>query len=196
MTDQTAMRTTQVVITVGAVVTAALHVIFPQVVIDSITLALVIVAIAPWLGVLLKSFELPGGFKIEFAALERAQNRAEAAGLLSEEARPEPQHAFQRIAEEDPNLALAGLRIEIEKRLSQIAESHQVTVRRPGVGSLLRVLVDNNLVTRQQQSVLADMMILLNSAVHGGKTDDRAADWALEVGPRLLASLDELVKST
>lgn len=35
------------------------------------------------------------------------------------------------------------------------------------------------------------MIGLLNSAIHGAKVDDRAVDWALDVGPRLLEALDE-----
>lgn len=42
--------------------------------------------------------------------------------------------------------------------------------------------------------MLADMMGLLNGAVHGAKIDSRAADWAMDVGPRLPASLDKKMK--
>jgi hypothetical protein len=40
------------------------------------------------------------------------------------------------------------------------------------------------------------MVGLLNSAVHGGEVDARAASLAIDVGPRLLTSLDERVKTT
>jgi len=33
----------------------------------------------------------------------------------------------------------------------------------------------------------------LNGAAHGAETDLRAADWAMDVGPRLLAALDEKI---
>ena len=36
---------------------------------------------------------------------------------------------------------------------------------------------------------------LLNSAVHGAEVDRRAADWAIEIGPKLLASLDDKIET-
>lgn len=64
---------------------------------------------------------------------------AEQVGLLAAEPPflTAPEFGFQRIAEEDPNLALAGLRIEIEKRLVKLSESRNVEVRSRGVGQLL-----------------------------------------------------------
>ena len=40
------------------------------------------------------------------------------------------------------------------------------------------------------------MINLLNSAVHGAKVDSRSANWAIDIGPRLLTSLDERVDKT
>lgn len=52
------------------------------------------------------------------------------------------------------------------------------------------MLSERELLSQQQRSVLADMIGLLNAAVHGGDIDDRAAEWALDVGPRLLNTLE------
>jgi hypothetical protein len=35
------------------------------------------------------------------------------------------------------------------------------------------------------------MVGMLNSAVHGATVDISASDWAIEIGPRLLKSLDD-----
>ena len=102
--------------------------------------------------------------------------------------------SFQLVAEEDPKLALAGLRIEIEQRLTEIAESNGLAVEKLGIGRLLRLLGEKNLLSQEQRSVMADMVNLLNSAVHGGEIDNRAAEWALEVGPRLLTALKNKTK--
>jgi hypothetical protein len=40
---------------------------------------------------------------------------------------------------------------------------------------------------------LNDMTGLLNSAVHGAAVDPSAAGWAVEVGPRILKSLEQLL---
>ncbi|MBI3170895.1 MAG: hypothetical protein HYZ22_20640 [Chloroflexi bacterium] len=47
--------------------------------------------------------------------------------------------------------------------------------------------------TPEESSALADMSGLLNSAVHGADVDKRATDWAMEIGPKILHSLDEKI---
>ena len=138
-----------------------------------------------------------GGWKIEFRDFERARTKADRAGLLTESVKVQPrrEYSFQLVAEEDPKLALAGLRIEIERRLNEIAESNGLKVEKVGVGQLLRLLGERELLSQEQRSVLADMVGLLNGAVHGGDIDERAAGWALDIGPRLLNTLEMKIKS-
>lgn len=184
-------------ISLGALLLALVHVVWPKVAIDAVALILVVIAILPWLAPLVKSLELPGGWKLEFQELQRAASRAESAGLLGPAPLPEDlPFSFQLVASRDPVLALAGLRIEIEKRLVLLVDSHKLNAgRRPlGVSQLLRLLAQAEVLTNEERSILADMVNLLNSAVHGAEIDSRGASWALEVGPRLLSSLDERVR--
>ena len=181
-------------VTLGALVFALAHLTWPRLAIDLITLALFVVAIVPWLAPIFKSLEFPGGWKVEFQDLQKAAQRAEQVGLLSPPVQPPvADYAFQRVAEQDPNLALAGLRIEIEKRLVALAEKHGIEVQSRGIGQLLRLLGERGVLGQQERSVLADLTGLLNSAVHGATVDGRATQWAIEVGSRLLRALDELV---
>jgi hypothetical protein len=170
-----------------------LHLVLPRLTIDGITLVLILVAIVPWLLPLFKSVELPGGVKLEFQDLQAAERRAADAGLLDERPVVQPGHeySFQIVADEDPNLALAGLRIEIEKRLVKLADGANLGSSKLSIGRLLRVLGERGVLTSEQQSVLADMVGLLNSAAHGAVADQQSATWALSVGPRLLATLDK-----
>lgn len=183
------------IISAGALLLTAVHLIWPNLGIDPTTIALLFIVVLPWLAPLIKSLELPGGWKIEFQTLQEAASRADAAGLLA--AQPSVKKAaysFQSVAAQDPNLALAGLRIEIEQRLSRLAEASGVKTPRPaGIGQLLRALVQNNVLTSEERSILADMTITLNYAVHGATVDVRTSDWAITYGPRLLASLDERI---
>lgn len=188
------MKKVQVVISCVAFAIATLHMVWPSLNIDSITIALLIVAVLPWFGQLFKSLEFPGGWKVEFKEFAQAERKANAAGLLSGQVNPEIQYSYQLVADEDANLALAGLRIEIEKRLVRIACSYGLNYENSSAGRLLRLLAKENVLNRQEQSVLSDMMGLLNSAVHGAQIDNRTADWVMEVGPKLLASLDEKIK--
>lgn len=182
-------------VTLGALALALVHLMWPTLAVDAITLALLVIAIVPWLAPIFKSLELPGGWKVEFQELQKAAERAEQAGLLSSppQLATEANYTFQRVADQDPNLALAGLRIEIEQRLVALAEKRGIEVRGRGLGQLLRLLSERGALGQQERSVLADLTGLLNSAVHGATVDRRAADWAIEIGPRLLRALDELV---
>lgn len=169
------------------------HAIFPSVRIDAVSLTLLLVAVLPWLGFIFKSVELPGGLKVEYPALERAGEEAAKAGLLSTPKKRIEESAYLAIAEEDPNLALAGLRIEIERRLREIAKKRGLQGDRLGIGQLLQLLRKNNAISRQEDSVLSELIGLLNKAVHGAEVDSRAAQWAIDVGPRLLSTLDERI---
>jgi hypothetical protein len=174
---------------------AAAHLIWPTVAIDVVTLTLLIAAIVPWLLPLFKSLEFPGGWKVEFQErLEAAAARAEEAGLLSKEIeQPKPSYSFELVENEDPVLALAGLRIEIEKRLTELTELTGGAPRFRGMGGLLRHLGQKDVFSREEQSVLADLTGLLNSAVHGARVPEQSAAWALQVGRELLAQLDRRI---
>lgn len=179
-------------ISVISVAFIVVHILFPQLAIDGVTFALIVLAFLPWLAPIFKSLELPGVLKVEFQDLVKVQMNADKAGLLSPISEQEqmPEYTFQVIANEDPNLALAGLRIEIEKRLQWIAESKNINTKNKGVGGLMRSLHEAGSLSHGEYSVLADMIGMLNAAVHGAEVDKRAVNWAMETGSRLLKSLD------
>jgi hypothetical protein len=191
----TLQRRVRRIVTLVALALAIAHLLFPDLAIDAITLGLLAVAVIPWLAPLVKSLELPGGWKVELQEMYQVSSRAQDAGLISADlGSPAPEHSFQLVADRDPNLALAGLRIEIERRLLRLAEQHQIPLRSRGIGSILRELDKRGVLTSEQRSVLADMVSLLNAAVHGADVDRRASEWAMEIGPGLLQSLDKLIE--
>ncbi|SFK53792.1 hypothetical protein [Lysobacter sp. cf310] len=184
-------------ITVGALVVAAVHVIWPKLAIDAITLGLVVVALLPWLAPLVKSVELPGGLKVELQEVKDAAGKVRNAGLLEPSANPERiEHTFLQVAQRDPNLALAGFRIEIERRLVALCERNGISAKNRGLGYLLRALSEKNLLTPEQSSAIADLASLLDSATHGASVDPAAAQWALDIAPELLESLSRLISPT
>lgn len=190
------IRRTQILITLVALLVAIIHVAFPDLTIDAITVFLLVVALLPWLIPLVRSLEFPGGWKVEFQELEKARNKAEKAGLLSNKAKQAktPSYSFESILDKDPNLALAGLRIELEKRLVQIAKLNKLNVSKASINQLLRLLNQEKILTSEESSALSDMSGLLNAAVHGADVDKRATEWAMEVGPKVLHSLDEKIE--
>ena len=192
----TPQRKTQVCMTAGSLALVGAHLFWPDLRFDGIAMMLFAVAAIPWLLPLFKSVELPGGLKFEFQALQDAEKRAVEAGLLDEHPEPAPsqKYSFQVIADEDANLALVGLRIEIERCLGRLAEAAGVGTARLGVSRLLRLLGEEGILTREERGVLADLVGLLNSAAHGRTADQRSVQWALEVGTRLLATLEKRIE--
>jgi hypothetical protein len=188
------MRILRIGITVVALAFAAAHLRWPDLSIDAVTLALLLAAISPWLGLIFKSLELPGGWKLEYREFQAAAQKAQAAGLLSPKlARGGggPGYLFQQVSDQDPNLAMAGLRLEIERRLLSLAEARNVKVRRSGIRGLTEALVSRRALSDDEASALNDLTGLLNSAVHGARVSPWALNWALEIGPPLLAVLEE-----
>jgi len=184
-------------ITVIAATLLIVHVVLPELKIDSISLALFSIAIIPWLGSLFTKVELPGGMKFEYAPFEKAAEKALEAGLIEPrqgavEAVDEPQYVS--ILAADPNLALAGLRIEIERRLRELAKSAGLENSKRGLGMLLRDLVANDVLNRRQLSALQDIIQSLNGAAHGETIEIEQARQVMDIGQQVLRSLE--VRST
>jgi hypothetical protein len=179
-------------ITLLALLIALAHLIWPAISIDAITVTLLVVAFLPWLSSVFKSIELPGVLKIQYQDFEKIEERARDTGLLIDEtAKGKEDYSFQTVASTDPNLALAGLRIELEKRLLNLAESRDLKPYKRSLGALLSDLNRHQLINGAESGLLADLAGLLNSAVHGAVVDPSAAEWALDIGPKILKALDE-----
>ncbi len=192
----------QILVTVIFLILAVEHAFWGYLRMDAITIILIVIALIPWLREIIQSIEFPGGMKVELRKLQEVTREAEKAGLIESGGllgktvtnAKVPKYSFQLVANEDPKLALAGLRIEIEKRLNDIAEKHQLNIPMRGIKQILVVLANNKLLSIEERSVLDDLIGLLNSAVHAKDVDVNAALWALDVGPRILRSLDKKIE--
>lgn len=185
----------QWIITLVAIGAVFIHLYLPDIEIDGVTVLLLSIALLPWLAPLFKSVELPGGLKVEFQQLEDAEKKIEDSGLVKSDAEPEKKgrhvYAFEAVASGDPNLALAGLRIEIESRLREIAKSNNLSNDRAGLRALTNQLRENGILEQKEAAAISDLLPLLNKAYHGAEVDPRAFQWALEFGPRILNALEE-----
>lgn len=188
-------KNVQSAITLGALGVALAHILFPELEIDGVSVSLLAIAVIPWLGPLFKAIELPGGLKVEYQDLLNAEERAADAGLLAPAAAAgtERRHAyaFEVVAGNDPNLALAGLRIELESRMRDIATSKNIPSQNRSAGQLIRELGSRGALSPNEISVIEDLLPLLNRAAHGAQVDERASRWALDIGIRILAALEE-----
>lgn len=89
---------------------------------------------------------------------------------------------YRIIAERDPNLALAGMRMEVETMLKNLAKGFDVTIgNRDGVSVIVHRLKDQGVITSHQAELLAKLIRLCNSAVHGQKVTEPQVDDLLDV---------------
>ena len=184
----------RILISFSGLTLLCIHIVWPSLAVDSIVLSLLIISVLPWLVYLFKSVELPGGFKFEFQELEKVKRKAEAAGLVTHEHATQkntPHYLFLEIAETDPSLALAGLRIELEKSLRKLAETKGIKSKILGISALIRCLHGQEIITDQEAGALRDMAGTLNRAAHGEDLDYRTSQWILDVGPQVLNSINK-----
>jgi hypothetical protein len=186
LTKQTVGKGVISVAALGLIVT---HLVRPELTVDAVTLGLFGILVLPWLSFLFKSIELPGGIKVEYRDLQEAGEK-----IIGTPAAPAvnlspPRPAYMEIADRDPNLALAGLRIEIETRLRALADRYGVPNQR-SLQRLVEELRNRGALNDSAVSGLQELIRAGNQAAHGAEVEPRAAQWALDYGPQILASLD------
>lgn len=91
----------------------------------------------------------------------------------------------------DPTLALAKLRIDLERELRRLAFEYKLDAdpKRMSLGRLLDLLFKEKLLAPQAISALKDILPAMNDAVHGGQIEQSVASTVLAVGADVLALL-------
>lgn len=163
-------------------------VFFPNLELDTVMLFLLAFAVFPWLAPIISSVEVPG-LKIEFKDLEAAKKEAKEVGLL---AYPNAIDTvlFPAFVQNDPNLALAGLRIAIEDHLRKLV-SKSSQAEEKTLSQILDRLRVMKVLSDAEYNVLTRIIWLLDQAVHGAEVDSSSVQWAKDVGPLLIQALDK-----
>ena len=183
-------------------VAAVAHILVPSVTIDSVTVTLLAMACVPWIGRIFAKLEIPGLLKVEGPILEKAGDRIVRSGLMPSVDAPIGKqgkrrvYAFEAVGGEDPNIVLVGLRIELERRLREIARTRGITEERRSLRRVIGNLARRSIIQTNEASALADLLPLLNGAAHGATVDRAALEWALDFGPSLLDALEEHLGDT
>lgn len=148
--------------------------------------------------------ELPGGFKLDFeeeigeakklsdaverqplpekARTKRSIPLTEAnARMLHLGLRPSPSGLdmayYRDLARQDPNVGLAGLRIEIDVLARNLAQGFEVEIEPRDSGQrLLRKLFEAGAITEEQMSLGQKVLSMCNAAVHGQFVSLREAE--------------------
>jgi hypothetical protein len=93
------------------------------------------------------------------------------------------------IASRDANLGLVGLRIEIEKRIRELAEGYGL-VKSRALPVLAQGLGEKGVLQAETVAGLLELVMLGNQAAHGVRVAKEVAISAVEYGPRVLDILD------
>jgi len=173
------------------------HIFISSINVDSITIILLILCILPWIFDYIKSLEISGIGKIELvkeyekkAIMEATENIG-----LSNKVNFDSKYSFTRYIEEDPKLALAGLRMELEDSLTKLANRNFLVIKNYGISSLVRELYEKQYISGNERALIMDMVGILNRAVHNklNEYDKDNATWVFNYGTILLDSLNEKI---
>lgn len=93
---------------------------------------------------------------------------------------------YRNLINEDPNIALAGLRIEIENLLKNVAKGFNISINQyDGAGKITRKLQDNTAITSHQAELINQVLKICNSAVHGLKVTSLQAEEIISIAETL-----------
>lgn len=159
----------------------------------------------------LKNAELPGGVKFDFQeAIEQAQQLKQEilsahkppdtqpkvgkliqlteanARMIALGLQPSPSGLdlgyYRALIEQDPNIGLAGLRIELEVLGRNLAKGFNIPLssRDGSAMNIFRKLLDNGAITNLQFQLLKKVIELCNAAIHGVRVTKEQADSILD----------------
>lgn len=89
---------------------------------------------------------------------------------------------FIELAQQDPNLALAGLRMDVETLARNLAKGFNVDISpRDSAGLLFRRLHEADAITSDQHRLAQKVIRLCNAAVHGTRISKEEADTVIDI---------------
>ena len=186
----------KIIVTMIFIGAFSVHVFVSAITLDSTGVILLCLVFVPWIFDAIKSLEINGLGKIELVSDEEKDKIEEETEQLNFED-DEINNARERYTwaihiDDDPQFALAGMRMEIESTLNEIARKNSLDRRDIfGIYKLSSHLIKNEKISMQEYNLIRDMNGILNAAVHGklNKNSNTSYRWAFDQGLKLLASL-------
>lgn len=167
--------------------------------VDGITLALIgILCITP-LAELVTKIKL-GDFEAEIGRDEVAKAQAKAASEFSPSVDDAPRTLEDRIRtllRDDPPLAFAKVRIELEDALNRLfaaSGGDQAQSRRLSLGRLVDTMVRQKALTQPMADALRSVITLANRAIHGEYAEPETAERLALLGARLTEEIQQLTQ--
>ena len=193
------LRFTQGAVMLAAAFFLTVHVLkWERVRIDGVSLALLAFLLVVPLAELVRKVKL-GEFEAEIGRDEVAKAQAKAAVELPPSS-PAPassleEEVFQQLLRDDPRLALAKVRIELEEALRRLyaqTTDPEPDWRRLSLGRMVDGLAKREAISPQIAGALRDVIGLANRAVHGEHVEPSTAQELVTLGLRLVAELQHL----
>ncbi len=93
---------------------------------------------------------------------------------------------YRILSDQDPNLALAGLRMEVETMLKNLAKGFKIAISdKESVGLIMRKLQDSGAISYRQADLINIVIKLCNAAVHGIKVASSQAKEIIDIAELL-----------
>jgi hypothetical protein len=198
---------TSTVISLLTLILIALHALFPTQGIDSTTAVFLVILIAPWLFPFVRKISLPGGGGVETRDIEKIEA---VSGKVSEKrrlripSREQSLSAYPRtlsldVLDEDPNLALASLRMNLEQSVRRVLRGVKDTPRNMRYSSL-RAMVDylhqREILSSELQEAIMSISNVGNRAIHQTDVDRATASRVIEASIPILDVLADIARSS
>ena len=179
----------KLILSIVALIIIFVRRIFPQLQMDAIDLALIVIMFLPWFSSIIKGMEFPGGFKIEFQDVKEASDKIikQSSESISKVVKTKDEVFVPK--DNNANLALVSLRIEIEKRIQKLISFYQIDDK-SDIPSLLYKLRTNNVLNESELDGLRTIVMFGNRAAHGVSVDPKVIEWARNEGSKILSILD------
>lgn len=93
---------------------------------------------------------------------------------------------YRNLANEDPNWALAGLRMEVETMIKNLAKGFKLEFdEKDSTSVLLKRLILNRAITHNQFELTRKVLDLCNAALHGRVVTKAEADAVIDISETL-----------
>jgi hypothetical protein len=94
--------------------------------------------------------------------------------------------SIRDLAASDPVIALAKLRIELEKLLSRLARINGIDLKKTSLGIIINTLSNREILPINTRKSLADVVSICNRAIHGEAISTDSANTIISLGIELL----------
>jgi len=94
---------------------------------------------------------------------------------------------YYYLIQQDPNIALAGLRMDLEIMLKNLAKGFSISIdNKYSANKISELLLQKNAITQNQYSLMKVIMRICNAAIHGEKVTKEQATRILDIAPVLI----------